>query len=442
MIKSIRIQGFKSYQDSTLRLSQVTFLIGANGAGKSNAIDALRFLNWMGRGVRLDDIDSRLGSAPGQVRGTSDDLFRSGLASFDFEIELSKNKSATFQQTIASASRGVEQERTLVVSSERLCCAGRKQPYYCLRKQTASKFSDSVDVEYDNFSRGGNKPRITCSNRQAIFYQLLSESRFESARSKKEIPDCARMVKDSLGQILFLDADLSKMRGYTRKLKGRALEKDASNISSVVYNICQDQKLKRELLALIQALPELNISNISFVETEIGDVMLQLHEGVAGGRITPITLLSDGTLRLLAIAACVLSAPAGSMVVIEEIDNGLHPSRAKHVVDSLYRIADERKIQMLVTTHNPALMSAIPIKKVGEVLCCYRNHFQGSSEVLCLGDVPRFVELSMKGKLGDLATSNILDEVVKDNRTADQIVAERQRQIDELSELFAKGSEA
>jgi hypothetical protein len=30
---------------------------------------------------------------------------------------------------------------------------------------------------------------------------------------------------------------------------------------------------------------------------------------------------------VLAVAAALLSAPAGSLVVIEEIDNGVHPSR-------------------------------------------------------------------------------------------------------------------
>lgn len=39
------------------------------------------------------------------------------------------------------------------------------------------------------------------------------------------------------------------------------------------------------------------------------------------------SLLSDGTLRVLSIAAALLSAPVGTMVVIEEIDNGVHPSR-------------------------------------------------------------------------------------------------------------------
>ena len=99
MIKSLRVRNFKSYIDAEMKLSRVTFLIGANAAGKSNALDALRFLNWMGRGERLDDIETRLGAAPGQIRGTQIELFRQGESTFDFRIEVEET-TAVFASTV------------------------------------------------------------------------------------------------------------------------------------------------------------------------------------------------------------------------------------------------------------------------------------------------------------------------------------------------------
>lgn len=440
MVPSISISNFKSYRRATLRLSRVTFLIGANGAGKSNALDALRFLNWMGRGERLDDIDTRLGSGPGQIRGTPSDLFNTGQAEFDFDLTIDSGKTYSFHQAISRCCRGDVRsgEQFLAVRGESLKAPHEKVPLYCLKDRRVDEYVESVDVEYNNFAQGGNKPRIVCSNRQAVFYQLMSESRFETAKSRKLIPALARMLKAAFGQMLFLDADLSKMRGYARKVKGRMLEKDASNISSVIYNICQDPELKRRLLDMIRSLPELNIKDVSFVETEIGDVMLQLVEGNSEGKPTPITLLSDGTLRLLAIAAGLLSAPAGSLVVIEELDNGIHPSRVRHIVEQLYEIARAQDVQLLVTTHNPALMSAIPIPFVGDVLCCYRNPQDGGSEVLKLSQSPRFVELLNKGKLGDLATSDTLDAIIKDKLSGKQLIEEKLGQLDMFDEMFEK----
>ncbi|MFA5810641.1 MAG: AAA family ATPase, partial [Thermoleophilia bacterium] len=44
MIKTLHIQGFKSISDQTLELGRVNCLIGANGVGKSNVLEALGVL--------------------------------------------------------------------------------------------------------------------------------------------------------------------------------------------------------------------------------------------------------------------------------------------------------------------------------------------------------------------------------------------------------------
>lgn len=45
MLREIRFRNWKSYKDTSLRFDQLTFLIGTNASGKSNAIDALEFLS-------------------------------------------------------------------------------------------------------------------------------------------------------------------------------------------------------------------------------------------------------------------------------------------------------------------------------------------------------------------------------------------------------------
>ena len=44
MIKEIRLKNWKSFRDAVLPIDPLTILIGANASGKSNAIDALEFL--------------------------------------------------------------------------------------------------------------------------------------------------------------------------------------------------------------------------------------------------------------------------------------------------------------------------------------------------------------------------------------------------------------
>ena len=52
MLKKILLKNFKSYQDEVLPLAPLTLMIGANASGKSNAIEAFRFLSWLAEGFR------------------------------------------------------------------------------------------------------------------------------------------------------------------------------------------------------------------------------------------------------------------------------------------------------------------------------------------------------------------------------------------------------
>ncbi|MFN9289549.1 MAG: AAA family ATPase, partial [Planctomyces sp.] len=75
MIKSISLVNFKSYVNARIQLAPLTFMIGANASGKSNALEAIRLLSWLAQGSRLDDISAT--SRPGAelIRGQASDLF-------------------------------------------------------------------------------------------------------------------------------------------------------------------------------------------------------------------------------------------------------------------------------------------------------------------------------------------------------------------------------
>ena len=60
MLTSLTLRNFKSYQEATLSLAPITFLIGANASGKSNALEAIRLLSWLAKGSRLDDICDKI----------------------------------------------------------------------------------------------------------------------------------------------------------------------------------------------------------------------------------------------------------------------------------------------------------------------------------------------------------------------------------------------
>ena len=55
MIRSIHIQGFKSLRDVDMQLGRVNLFVGTNSSGKSNFLEALRFLQGIALGLSVGD---------------------------------------------------------------------------------------------------------------------------------------------------------------------------------------------------------------------------------------------------------------------------------------------------------------------------------------------------------------------------------------------------
>jgi hypothetical protein len=268
-----------------------------------------------------------------------------------------------------------------------------------------------LDVEYNNFLRGKNKPSISCVSDRPVFTQLATPARFDKRHehSQSVIPPSAEAVRVALQGMVFLDPDPRSMRGYAFR-EEKLLQGNGANLSAVLWNLAQEPASRARLLETVARIPDHEVENIGFIETQRNEVMVKLSERFGAAiREVEAALLSDGTLRVLAIAAALLSVAEGSIVVIEEIDNGVHPSRAKHLLDQIAGIAVQRRLRVLITTHNPALQDDIPRNALPDVLVAYRDAATGGTRVSRLGELPAFPELVLRGPLGQLVTRRTLD---------------------------------
>jgi hypothetical protein len=265
----------------------------------------------------------------------------------------------------------------------------------------------------------------------AVFAQLDSPASFHATHKKaqQQIPKVCKRYQEVLSNVLFLDPVPAKMRDFSF-LADKRLGGDGANLSTVLFRLWYGGEddmweqlgvdadapplARQELLSFIQSLPEQDIQRLSFLKGPRNDVMVQLVESFGGvPRAYESALLSDGTLRVLAIAAAMLSAPEGSLVVIEEIDNGVHPSRARHLLERIQTIAEQRKLRVLLSTHNPAMLDALPDKAVPDVVFCYRDPVLGDSRLVRLGSLPDAPELLIQDTLGHLMTTGALERFVK-----------------------------
>lgn len=442
MIKKIILKNFKSYVEADLPLSPLTVLIGANASGKSNAIEGMRLLSFLAQGQKLSVLQ-HVSKDDKIIRGRLEAIGHNGSESFalgcrtdakwnDLEIELTWRKDG------------------LHITSEKVSSQDDSIPLYRIDYPSTGMGSDAK-VAYNNFSQGRNKPHITVSDQFAIFTQLESPATFDARHkeSQKVIPSIVKAYQEWLSNILFLDPVPVKMRDYSYVSDFRLLG-DGTNLSSILYHLWRESENpfaddsevtpnRSAILNFVQSLPEQRISKLAFLHTPRDEVMVQLTETFGGQeRAYDASMLSDGTLRVLAIAAAMLSAPEGSLVVIEEIDNGVHPSRAGHLLTQIREIAEKRQLRVLISTHNPALLDALPEEAIPDVVFCYRDIQDGSSRLVRLESVPDYPELVAQGSLGHLMTSGMLDRFVKNYPGADE---KKKQKLAWLAKTMGRGAE-
>ncbi|MGI5268986.1 AAA family ATPase [Nonomuraea sp. CA-218870] len=205
------------------------------------------------------------------------------------------------------------------------------------------------------------------------------------------------------------------------------LRRTAENISAVVEHLKQvDPTAYERLLRHAQALVDHDISGIELIRSELDDLMLALRED---GATTPAREMSDGLLRFIAIATALLRQgmdldlsrrdPADGGVtplfVIEELENGLHPSQASQLLRLVKSATQEHTAHVMFTTHSPALLSALSQEDHQSVVVTTRDRTTGLSQLTELPDLPGYPSLMAQGDLGAVITSGLLEQGPPEN---------------------------
>jgi predicted ATPase len=400
MLKFVSYTGWKSFSNARLDLDPLTILIGANASGKSNALDGLEFLRRTALGV---DIQLAL------IGDQSLLPLRGGV-----EWAASKfQKSFMLSALVQGEDEFTEYAYNLAV---------RTSPHVQVVNEFLLRYKNGHEVVlFDSIShidqasitvrlyngKGGTKREFRHST--SVLSQLAG------LPVRKEIADGVEIVSNTLQNIFILEPIPSDMRAYSTL--SDTLQSSAANIAGVLAALPKERKHEIEaiLSSYARHLPEQDIHRVwaEPVGRFQTDAMLYCEEQwTPGGE--PMVLdargMSDGTLRFLAILTALLTRPEGSLLVIEEVDNGLHPSRAGLLVKMLREIGAERKIDVLVTTHNPALLDALGPEMIPFVVVAHRDPETGESRLTLLEDLQNLPKLMAAGPLGEVVTEGLLEK--------------------------------
>ena len=407
---------FKNFARSEINLFEpLTILLGRNGSGKTNLIEGVELLAALVGGTPFNEITDIGRGGTFEVRGGLRSCPRFGTQSFRLRfnrapVTFDGEKNQAIDYSIEIALHGKHEIR---LSSEKLKIGSR------VFFDANGSGGEILDVGYDNFSRGRNPSCQVSAARSVLsrYEEIIESSQARNAKRQKS-PATVRGVLDYLRSSYIFDPQPKLMRTYERVDLQSRLLRNGANLSAVLFALQQEDdpeqhaKLQR-ITETIRQIPEEPFSAIDFVETSLGDVMAgfvpENGEGTNGGVLVDARLLSDGTLRMLAVVTALETVPTGSRIIIEEFDNGLHPSRARLLVQKLDEAAKRRRLNVLVTTHNPAFMDALDESQMNNALLCHRDESRGASLVTRLEDLDVAGTLALRGGLGDFVTSGALD---------------------------------
>ena len=218
--------------------------------------------------------------------------------------------------------------------------------------------------------------------------------------------DDARGVARLLANIQPVEPELPMLRAYSKVAEVQRMGDRGENFAALVQAISKDRKAKEAYLSWLRQLRPEEIDDVGVRPGAMGEPLFVLREN---GREFPAAVLSDGTLRFAALAAAFFQPDMPDLMTIEEIENGIHSSRARLLLELLRSQAEAAKTQVVATTHSAAVLDWLREEDYRTTFVCKRDEETGESRICALADVPHFIDVVKKTPVSELLSEGWLE---------------------------------
>lgn len=397
MITQIEIDGFKTFKDFKVELAPFQVIVGPNGSGKSNLFDALHLLS------RLAVTD--LLSAFQELRGDAGELFTklpgggtSKRIRMAVEMLVDRKARDELGKEVELKYTRLRYELEVVLRSDEY---GLERPFITRESLKAiPTIRDEWSRKYKLSFQNGWLPELTANvatfigegherfprslrdiqedGTPPVF--LFPDGGVREAFLEYNLADLKRTVlstmlssdhshafaaRQEFRSLRFLHLNPEALRQPSSMKAQRFLSSNGSNLPTTLARIEKEDKfalvdVSRDIANLVPG-----IASIRLEQDKSGDKYV-IHAETADGRSFSSRVLSDGTLRLLALATLRNDPQFHGILCLEEPENGVHPSRLKNMARLLREMAtdfndleqvNEPLRQVLVTTHSPSFIS-------------------------------------------------------------------------------------
>jgi predicted ATPase len=396
MIKRIVIENFKSFKKVDLELGRLNLFIGTNASGKSNFFDALRVLRGVAGGFRVKDLFE--GGArtiggdtwPGIRGGLSNAIIKPpGVSRVDvpsearLEMHLSTPSGVACHEFAFSSDGATTREKLAKDGQEVFVFDGREAYFRVSEREVAAAYPNAL-----------------------LGSQLILAYRTGLAGAHKGF------VEAWLKQLLnmqFLEFKPEVLRHYGAAADIPRMGERGENFASLVRSICGNAKQKGAYLTWLQELRPQEVEDVITLTGAIGEPLFALREG---GRDFPAPVLSDGTLLFAALAASFFQPDMPEVLTIEEIENGIHATRLRLLIELLRNQSLTAETQVMATTHSALVLAWLKPEEYATTFLCKRDEETGESHILPLTQVPRFKEIVARQPISDLFAEGWMEAVL------------------------------
>jgi hypothetical protein len=346
MIKRIKIRDFKSIRELDLTLDPVTVLVGRSGTGKSNTVQALRFL----RNFLLGGQDNAVNYEWGWER-----IVPVGEKRPKISIEV------TFSLP------GEEDDYTYAIAFG--CPAQQQFPGQIVFR--AESLALGKGVIFSRICTDQNRwdwqkaPDVATLPNNNIYGPIIS-----MFPSLQKVVFAYAGLSSGIGYYHFPASTLSENLGldprgqFLQSVPG--LSDNAHNYLTVMRGITQDfhhPNIRKSLLASLQAV---NHSIASIELDSLTNPVRAIVGHTAVGRIFDLNLQqeSDGFRRFYAHLLALYQTPPKLTLIFEEPENAIYPGALSLLADEFKAAPRENRGQVIITTHNPTLLDSFDVDNI------------------------------------------------------------------------------
>jgi predicted ATPase len=417
MIRLIEALNFRCLRYVKTRLGPFHVLVGPNASGKTTFLDALAFLGKMvadgpeaAVSERTPNPSDLLWSQKGKhfelaievgIPPEKKSLLKRDYSSLRYEVQLGfddlTNEFGILEERALLKPDGIDppQQRTLFpieIEPPESILTGKAKPGCRTVFSKSRSGNDNFYSEVDEESGKGWYPSIRLGHRKSALSSVHEdETRFPITLWLK------RLLSEGV-QTLVLNS--LQLRRASPPGKGRGFRPDGSNLPWVIAELRERQlsRFNDWIKHLQTALPDLN--DIQTFERE-DDKHRYLKIAYRGGLKVPSWMTSDGTLRLLALTLPAYLPGLKGIFLIEEPENGIHPSATEAVCQSLSSVYDA---QVLMATHSTVILSQAQASKV----LCFKKTPSGATDIVLGSEHPQLKSWKGQPNLSILFASGVL----------------------------------